>query len=942
MRDSGLFSNRLDRRVCLIRSTLPIILAIFALTACEAELSSEELSVRANSAADAGNWDAASLDAKVLLQRNPNAADARRILGDRELWEQRPAVAAEEYRRAVDASNDPALLIRYAEALVRAGEFETFSELLLENFFERASTDPLYLAALARAQLSWGAEAEAFDTIGEALRLSPNDLHVRHTQIEILARTGTRAAELIPEMEAVTSEYANSDRAWSYLGRLYLLESDYSGAQEPLEQAIRVNPWRFDDRLRLISSYLRAGDRDRARKQLDYTRKLSPSDPRVSLLIAELAVYEKDYDNALNNANKVLRFDSRHPTALYVAAIANSEQGNYEMARRQLGVLNELDPENNDLKLRLSSVSSALGEHESSIEIARAVLESDPMNTSALRILAVALALTGDNAASLEAYAQALELGGEVNETLLADYGSQLARGGEMEAAIEQLYAARELQPDSSEIRTKLIVTLIASGDTNRALQEADQFVADRPDSDIPLALAGRVQHVSGDKNKANTLYKRAIELREDSIVGRNGLVSLAMERKDFSSAEAYLNEILDYHENELKTLLRLANVRELSGDLDGMESALQKAMEAHPTAPEPVVGLARYEASQNRPDKVITILTDAKQRHSNQPAIHELLATANFQLGEYGASRDAANKLVELTPARAESWVAKGSAEIGLKYLADAETSLRKALELKPTPEIGARLIGLLVGMKKFEAAEEVLQSLVGSGLTDAQYSLAEGQIATAAGDYARAAASFKRSVEDQPQSRTVILRSQALWRQGRKVTVFNELGAWLESNPNDAAVLAQLGSLQLREKNFDGATRSFTKLNELRPGDIAVLNNLAWSLRFSDPQQSLGVAEEALALQPSNFAVKDTYSVILAIVGRGEEALKLNEELIQAAPEQTAYVVSRARIVAQLGRTDEAVKLLDSLVARTGPVDSATQLIEELREAQNSATTR
>jgi predicted Zn-dependent protease len=128
-------------------------------------------------------------------------------------------------------------------------------------------------------------------------------------------------------------------------------------------------------------------------------------------------------------------------------------------------------------------------------------------------------------------------------------------------------------------------------------------------------------------------------------------------------------------------------------------------------------------------------------------------------------------------------------------------------------------------------------------------------------------------------------------------------------------------------------GALPLLKKLNALVPNQPAILNNMAWASRDSQPEQGLAWIETALLQQPDSIELRDTHSVLLAATGQSDAALALNDTLVREAPDRPSLVVSRARILQQLGRGAEAIQLLESLLARSGDVSGARALLNEIK---------
>jgi tetratricopeptide (TPR) repeat protein len=103
------------------------------------------------------------------------------------------------------------------------------------------------------------------------------------------------------------------------------------------------------------------------------------------------------------------------------------------------------------------------------------------------------------------------------------------------------------------------------------------------------------------------------------------------------------------------------------------------------------------------------------------------------------------------------------------------------------------------------------------------------------------------------------------------------------LELKPEQPLVHKNLAELYLSQSRFDKAVTHFTKLLDITPESVTVLNNLAWLLAvynnadFHDPQKAVELAERACELTDHTKPdLLDTLAVAYAVAGRFPEAIE------------------------------------------------------------------
>jgi putative PEP-CTERM system TPR-repeat lipoprotein len=861
------------------------------------------------------------------LQQQPGSPEARRVLGEIELWRQNPGAAAEQFERALRSSSDAELLALYAEALIRAGDLKTFSSLISQNYFAGAETQAQYLAALARSQAAQDKPGEARNTLVRALQIAPDSLPLRLAAAEIMSSEGGDIGAIAQELERIVADYPDSDRAWAYLGKLKFVMRDFDAAILALEKAITRNPNRFSDRVLYASALLKSGQIEAAGQLIEVLADVAPNAGDVNLLRAEFQLRTGNINEALISINKVLSAASRQPVALYLAGLINSEAGNLETARRNLMELLSIQSGQTDARLKLAAIQLALNEPQAAEESARTILEKNPLNTSATRILAAALAMMGNQAGSIEAYGRALELDPASNATATR-YADVLTQSGDLEAGVTQLRAARDLEPASAETRAQLTAALLALGDRAGAIAEAEAFIRAYPENPLTHALAGSVAVNAGDSEAARRHFEEALSLDSGNIAANFGLASLAIEDGNFKRAEECYERVLAAHPDHLPTLLRMAVLSENAGDLAAMESRLADAIDRHPDAVPPRVSLARYRLSLRRYQDVVDLLTPVSASGGGEAQLHQLLATSYLAIGDYPSALTESRMLVDTAPGSAAALLLRARVEMELGRLAEAEDTLRAAAKLSDSPLIEEQLIAVLLKAEKFDVAREELERIPADRLTPWRYEFARGRIAESQGDDAGAAAAFARALAIEPQSHTLVARANALWRTGDQTIALSELNTWLSDKPEDPVILGHLANLYLLIGQDQDALRLFERLNTLQPGSPALLNNLAWAGRNVDPVRSLAWVQRAMELAPDSAGIQDTYSMVLLANGDAAEAMRINSGLQKKYPEQTELSLHGAEILAALGRDDDALEILNELIDDGKAADEAKAL--------------
>ena len=103
---------------------------------------------------------------------------------------------------------------------------------------------------------------------------------------------------------------------------------------------------------------------------------------------------------------------------------------------------------------------------------------------------------------------------------------------------------------------------------------------------------------------------------------------------------------------------------------------------------------------------------------------------------------------------------------------------------------------------------------------------------------------------------------------------------------NPKGFEALNNLGTIHLRNKNYDLAIKCLNKSLEIKNNYVPSINNLAgYYHKANKPKQALEFSSRSMDLQPENPMTKNQYAKALIINSRLDEAIAILEKLIEEA---------------------------------------------------------
>jgi tetratricopeptide (TPR) repeat protein len=410
------------------------------------------LSTRADFLMQGGRLDAAETTLERLLVVDPSNANAYVMMAGLELQRGNPERALLVARTGKDArgafNNLTVLEARALTVLGRRGEAED----LLDRALAEVPDDADLLTSRAGLHSSRGALARAEDMLRQAVAIDAFHLQARLRLTELLERGG-RLEEAAEVLEDLLKANPGQPDALAALGRVRLV--DPQAARPYLEEAVRLNPGRFEPLFNLGLCLLRLGQPEKGEASLRRALDLRPG----------------------------------HPLCRNNLAIALTMQGRLDEAEAELRALIAENPDFVDAYNNLALVLVRAGRGAEAEETARRALELEPQHMDASLTLAEILH-------NQKRYAEAIDLLAPLAESnsspeLDARYGMALEAAGDHATA--QPLLRRALTVYSSEL-------------------------------DLVLAAA-RCEEAVGDISSAMALYERAAKMAPP---GRNRNEALA------------------------------------------------------------------------------------------------------------------------------------------------------------------------------------------------------------------------------------------------------------------------------------------------------------------------------------------------------------------------------------------------------------------------------
>jgi tetratricopeptide (TPR) repeat protein len=166
----------------------------------------------------------------------------------------------------------------------------------------------------------------------------------------------------------------------------------------------------------------------------------------------------------------------------------------------------------------------------------------------------------GDHPRAAAAIRRALALNPAAND-VAALAGAYLTEGGRADETVRLLSAyARAADPDV-DVLIAYGVALATVGRAGEALVVFTRARAADPSNGLPLANAGTVYLMSGDRDRAASAFKEALAIDPTLARAHNGLGVIDADRRDYDAALEHWRRAVELDPRDFQTLFNLGDL---------------------------------------------------------------------------------------------------------------------------------------------------------------------------------------------------------------------------------------------------------------------------------------------------------------------------------------------------------------------------------------------
>ena len=350
--------------------TVVLVITVVTLTVgCNLSADPQRAIANAQAYRAKGNNKAAIIEIKNVLQKTPDHAEARYLLGVFYYDNHDYQLAEQELRRALQLSFERSkVLPLLGKAMLMLSQFQKVLDQVPVEGHASNSVQADILTLRARALTGLGKNAQALEVLEAALAKQPEfaDALVEQARHAVGGQKIDESKRLVERAIVSTPRHIE---AWLMKGDLARVRSDEADAMASYNRVLEFDPANIPARLNITSLYISTGKLDEARKLIKQARALDPGNVLTAHVQALIEFLSRDYKAANDTIQQVLKVVPNYiPSALLAGAIL-TELGSYEQAQQHIGRALELMPGNLYARRLLVTSLARSGQMQRAIEI---------------------------------------------------------------------------------------------------------------------------------------------------------------------------------------------------------------------------------------------------------------------------------------------------------------------------------------------------------------------------------------------------------------------------------------------------------------------------------------------------------------------------------------------------------------------------------------------
>ena len=886
----------------LTRLALAALVAVAALTACGGK-SEADLTASGKELLAKNDLPGAIIQFKSALQKQPDYAEARLMLGKALLENGDPVSAVVEFGKAQELRTPEEQVVPpLARAMLLLGEEKKVLAQYAKTRLNDATAAADLATSIATAHLVRNDKDSALQSIAAAQQLVPGYLPAIVLQARVQASEGDFDGALAL-LEPALAGAPGDERGGVLRGELlWHGKQDKAAALDSFKKVLAANPKAVAAHTSIITILTEQNKPDEAKAQFDQLKKAVPNHPDTLFFEAQFAYANKDYKTTREITDRLLKGMPDHPRVLELAGAADYRQRRYTEAEAFLARALKNAPGMLMSRQLLAQTYLRTNQPLKAVEVLQPVTEGKAPDGTSLALAGEAYLQAGDTKRSDAAFALAAKVSPNDSRVRTSAAMAQVSRGNSAGAVAQLEAIAAEDKGPRADIA--LISARLKQNDLAGALKAIDGLEKKTPDRPLAYNLRGRVLLLKRDMPGATQAFEAALSKDPNYFPAVASLAAIDLSAGKPELARKRFEELIKSQPSNHQARLALAELGVRTGVApEEVLAQLRAAIKANPSEPMPHLVLIGQLLSSDE-KAALNAAREATAALPNNLEIMEALGRTQVAAGNPEQAVSTFTKLTALAPVNAGFQVRLAEALLANKDPDGARRTLRKALEIKPDLMVAKRaLVSIALADKKPQEALALVREMQQQAPKDPMVYSLEGDVETTRRNWDAAAASYRTAFNMNKSTEAAVRLHSALRAGGKTVEADKLVADWLKEKPRDPAFRYYLGDAALAQSDFTAAEGHYRAVLEIQPRNALAMNNVAWLMIKQGKPGAVALAEQANEIMPGRSPLMDTLALAYAADNKVPKAIETQKQAIARTPNDPSLKLTLAKLLIKSG---------------------------------------
>ena len=876
-----------------------------------------------------GDTKAAVIQLKNALQKNPENAEARFMLGSIYIESGDPTSAEKELRKAGSLGITPErLLPPLGKTLIALGKYQDVLGLTTTGP-DNAET----MALRGDALFASGKREDAKIAYQKALERRPGLSTAMIGLGKLAAVSGDLAGAGKLTEDAIAKNPQDGD-GWMFRGDFLRNTGHPVEALKAYDEAIRLQPQNINPIIARAGLHINARQFDAAKADIEAARKIKGNGLVIYYTQALLDFTQGQNTAALESLQVVLRSAPDHMPSLLLAGAVQYALGSTEQAEQYLKRYLAVNPDNLYARKMLASVLLKNGQQDRAAIVIADALKDAPRDPQLFMIAGESSLQNKDYAKATEYFEKANAIAPKTALVHTALGMSKLAEGDNAKA-VSELELAATLDSKTNKSGALLVMTQLRLKQYDKAMESVKALEKQQPNDPLVQNLKGGVYLGMKDAANARASFEKALTLSPTYFPAVENLARLDLQEKHPEAAKKRFETLLAVDKKNVGAMTALAELAQALGKTAEATTWYEKAAADNPEALPPSLRLANHYLKSGEKEKALNLAQKLYATNDINPEVMDMLGQSQSASGDKSGALSTYKKLAASKPKSAVAQIRLASAQLALQNETEAVASLEKALALQPDAlEAQITLISIQARNRDYNSALKMARLVQKQRDTVPVGWVLEGDLYTAQKNPSLALKAYEQGFTKAKSGPLLIKLHEAMVAGGKEKDADARVSEWLTVNPADTVTrLYFAGSLAQRRQN-KAAIGQYEIAAKAAPQNPAILNNLAYAYQQDKDPRALDTAEQAFKLAPTNPVVMDTLGWILVEKNGDTRGLGLLQKASAQAPGASDIHLHLGIALMKSGNKADARKELEPLAeSKSYPrAEEARQLLKSL----------